>query len=114
MTCNRIGFPFSGQNLSPTHNLSFYSQATGLTNNGSYNVLYVAGVHPEDTDYACHSGTIFNGGANIIASTTGSWSAKGPLLIPNATGTYTVCAEPLAGNDPLNFIKAKHTLWTFM
>jgi hypothetical protein len=94
--------------------MSFYSHAITLTANGSYNMKYVVGIHTENTDFACENGTIFGGGANIIASTSGSWSGKGPLTIPNATGDHTVCTVPLTGNDSRNFLVARHTLWTFM
>jgi hypothetical protein len=116
VTCNYDGGlnPADGRNLSPTHNLSFYSQAKGHTNNGSYNVKYVTGAHSSDTDFACNNGTTFTGGANIIASSTGSWSGKGPILIPNATGVHTVCTMPLPGNDSRNFLVSQHTIWTFM
>jgi hypothetical protein len=114
VTCDYSGISANGRNLNPTHSLSFYSQATGHTNNGSYNMKFVAGDHTSLTDFACENGTIFNGGQNIIASSTGSWSGKGPLLMPAATGTITVCTTPLPGNDSRNFIASSFLFWTVM
>lgn len=101
-------------NTNPTHNLTFYSQASGLTANGSYDMRYVTGDHISITDAACHTGTVFTGGASLIASSTGVWSGKGPLTMPNLTGTVTVCAQTLPGNNPNNFLESKHTLWTLV
>jgi hypothetical protein len=109
VTCN---YNTITNNTNPTHNLSFYSQASGLTNNGSYNMKHVPGDHSSPTDSACHNGTTFAGGANIVASSTGTWSGQGPLTIPNATGLHTVCTTPLPGIT--NVLEAGHTLWTFM
>jgi hypothetical protein len=100
------------RNLNPTHSLSFYNQGSGHTNNGSYNMKFVAGAHTSLTDFACENGTIFNGGQNIVASSTGSWSGKGPLTMPAATGAITVCTTGLPGNDSRNFIASQFLLWT--
>jgi hypothetical protein len=111
VTCDYNGIP-NGRNLNPTHSLSFYSQASGLTNNGSYNMKFVAGDHTAPTDFACHNGTTFIGGGPFIASSTGSWSGKGPLTMPGATGTITVCTTPVG--NVTNVLEASHTLWTVM
>jgi hypothetical protein len=111
VTCN---YNTITNNTNPTHNLSFYSQGSGHTNNGSYNMKYVAGDHSAPTDISCDNGTTFTGGANIVASSTGTWSGKGPLTIPNVTGVHTVCSTPLPGNDSRNFITSGLTLWAFM
>lgn len=110
VSCN---FSTLTNNTNPTRNLSFYSQASGLTNGGSYDMRWVTGDHTPNTDQACKTGTIFNGGHNLIASSTGVWSGQGPLTIPNDPGMHTVCAQPLPGNNPSNFIGSKHTPWTF-
>jgi hypothetical protein len=102
-----------GRNLNPTHSLSFYSQGSGHTNNASYDIRFVAGDHTPLTDFACENGTIFTGGSNIIASSTGSWSGKGPLTMPPATGAITVCTTPIPGG-PNNVIASVFTLWTVM
>jgi hypothetical protein len=49
-----------------------------------------------------------------MAGSTGTWSGKGPLQIPNVTGLHTGCTAVLPGNDSRNFLVAGHTLWTFM
>jgi hypothetical protein len=102
------------RNLNPTHSLSFYDQASGLTPNGSYNKKFAAGVHTDASDQACNNGTIFTGGGPFIASSTGTWTGKGPIPMPAATGTITVCTAPLDGNDSRNFIVSAHLLWTVM
>lgn len=103
-----------GRNLNPTHGLSFYDQATGLTPFGSYDKRWVSGDHHYDTDSACNFGAIFSGGANIIAGPSGAWAGQGPLMMPNITGIITICAVPLAGNNGNNFIGSSNTLWTLI
>jgi hypothetical protein len=91
---------------SPDNDLTYYSNASGLDTTNTYNVKFVSGDHSSSTDTACDSGTVFSksgGGSATFTTSSGAWSAQGPLVMPNATGTYTICAIPtVSGNGSLH------------
>jgi hypothetical protein len=107
VTCN---YNTITNNTNPTHSKNFYSQATGLSANATYDMRNAFGDHHHDTDTACENGSFFAGGQGIRTDSTGSWSGRGPLNMPSATGLYTVCAVP--AQNPSSFLGSGNTLWT--